>query len=69
MKPRYVHDCEDCVFIGQLYTASNELSDIYLSCQRRTIGLKYLVRSSDEPSDYMTCSNLGIFFPEDVNAQ
>jgi hypothetical protein len=57
MKPRFEHDCDKCLFIGQLRIDEKTTADLYNSCD---IGHEsYIVRFSDEGADYVCTDNLG----------
>lgn len=51
-KPRYEHDCDNCIYVGAISYYSNEhnYADVYL-CQHDS-SYSLIVRFSDEPSDY-----------------
>ena len=65
MKPSYKHDCEKCKFVGKLFRALNlegtrhRASDIYESCN--DYGLKYIIRCSSKPEDYITTDHIGAY--------
>lgn len=47
--PTYLHDCEVCIFLG-MAEFEGEIVDLY--AHRRKERTEYIVRYSDEPSDY-----------------
>jgi hypothetical protein len=60
MKPQFKHDCNSCVFIGNIFTnlvVSNVRveTDLYRSCE---INGGYLLRMSNEDNDYITTTNV-----------
>lgn len=60
MKPRYVHDCDVCKFLGQFDydgplsdgTTERCAADLYYCHSNGFLGGSVLARHSDEPSDY-----------------
>ena len=60
IKPQFKHDCEDCKFIGNIFTGlyKSIKSDLYLNCNPMEHASKYIIRLSDDGSDYITTSDL-----------
>jgi len=62
MKPLYIHDCDKCQFVGNIwrknrYTGAKLESDLYVSCSRDDNGKLpkgYIIRCSDDGADYIT---------------
>mgnify|MGYP003336989796 FL=1 len=65
LKPLYVHDCERCVFIGNVRVEGlglAQVADLYKSCNQNEA--KYIFRFSDKGSDYANVSerNLSMYW-------
>ena len=61
MTPIFTHDCCACTFAGNifLHLFSDKpamVADLYLNCGKGES--KFLIRKSDEGSDYITTENL-----------
>lgn len=68
MKPRYIHDCDVCQFLGQ-----TKDGDVYLCPKSFGIGRfnSFIVRFSDDGPDYWSSPDLGndllnMIAPEDA---
>jgi len=61
MKPQFKHDCDSCVFIGNIFSnlgindAKVEV-DLYRSCE---ITGGFILRMSNEDNDYISTPNVG----------
>lgn len=63
MKPMYVHDCDKCKFLGNMFIPNMEYTaDVYMSCGKDMPAV--IFRWSDEPSDYshVLTSNMNRYF-------
>jgi hypothetical protein len=64
MKPQFKHDCDECVFIGNIFInlclsdARIEV-DLYHSCE---INGGYILRMSNEDNDYIATLNVYKYF-------
>jgi len=61
INPQFKHDCENCKFVGNIFSRIYKKkieSDLYLNCDISEFASKYIIRLSDEGSDYITTSNL-----------
>jgi hypothetical protein len=64
MAPMFKHDCKHCNFIGHIFVRlfsdrdTMQTADLYLSCDNCS---KYIIRKSDEGSDYITTNDLAYY--------
>lgn len=65
-KPTYNHDCNKCTFYKcvRIYYKKGKIKDIdiYFSCDNRLGRTPWLIRYSNDPSDYITTNLEGLVF-------
>ena len=53
LEPQFKHDCDKCTFVAPVHMAG-KIMDVYLQCCEDEA---YIMRYSDEESDYETVNN------------
>jgi hypothetical protein len=53
MKPKFIHDCDKCQFLGRLFVPINNcMADLYKACDSTENDAYLIFRYSDDGADY-----------------